>query len=262
MKRSVRPVVERRGLALAGLFGACVLAGATRGGDEPAGRRASDDELKALIAELSKKGEEVHSLEVKFRQEKKLRILRRPRVSTGEVAFDGPPFKLSIVARDPEGKVESRLLIRDGELKIYYPALERMEVLPAGDEAAGASGGAQAGQEVFQLLFTNQWEKIGKDYQAALVEEPATAEAPPGAAPPAAPGKRWLLTLTPRKSDSRVKKLEVLLAGTRIREYRQEEASGDSVRFEVLEWKPNGKIPEDRFRLEVPAGTNVTRLGG
>jgi outer membrane lipoprotein-sorting protein len=58
-----------------------------------------------------------------------------------------------------------------------------------------------------------------------------------------------------------VKTLEVLLAGVRIREYRQREASGDSVRFEVLEWKPNGKIPEDRFRLEVPPGTKVTRLG-
>jgi hypothetical protein len=259
--RSVRPVFVRRDLAMAGLFGACVLAGATRGGDEPAGRRASDEELKTLLADLSKKGEEVHSLEVKFRQEKKLRILRRPRVSTGEVAFDGPPFKLSIVARDPEGKVESRLLIRDGELKIYYPALERMEVLPAGEEAAGGSGGAQAGQRVFQLLFTNQWEKIGKDYQAALMEETATAGATPGGATPAAPEKRWLLTLTPKKSDSKVKKLEVRLTGAKIREYFQEEASGDSVRFEVLEWKPNGVIPEDRFRLEVPAGTKVTRLG-
>lgn len=251
----------RRSLAVFGAFALAVwLPPSTGPAAEAASQPASEAELKALLEDLTRKGGEVHSLEVKFRQEKKLRILRRPRISTGEVAFDGPPFKLSIVARDQEGKVESRLLIRDGEMKIYYPPLERMEVFPAAGDAPGGSGGAQAGQEVFRLLFTNQWEKITKEYQAALVEEGDPGGKKSEGAPPD-PEKRWLLTLTPRKPDSTVKKLEVLITGTKIREYRQEESSGDRVRFEVLEWKPNGKIPEDRFLLEVPPGTKITRLG-
>ncbi len=236
---------------------------AVLGTEEPGGRRASEEELKALLTDLSRKGGEVRTLEVRFRQEKKLRILRRPRVALGEVALEGGdvPFKLSIVTRDPEGKVESRLLIRDGEMKIYYPALERLEVFPVSEEAPGGSGGAQAGQEVFRLLFTNRWEKLGEEYRAALVEEGIPPGEKAGGAPAEAE-RRWRLTLEPRKPGSPVKGIEVHLAGSRIREYRQEDASGDKVRFEVLEWKANGKVPEDRFRLEVPLGTKVTRPGG
>src|SRR5260221_10466588 len=100
------------GIALA--FAFLGAAGRRASADRPAeaaGRQASEEELKALLDELSKKGGEVHSLEVKFRQEKKLHILRRPRISTGGVAFDGPPFKLAIVTPDQEGKGESRRLL-------------------------------------------------------------------------------------------------------------------------------------------------------
>jgi hypothetical protein len=257
-KRAARRTFRAAAAALASVV-AFSLSRAACPAEAAEGRQASESELKALLTDLSRRGGELRSLEVRFRQEKTLRILRRPRVSLGEIAFDRGKFAMT--TRDQEGKVESRLLVRDGEMKLYYPVLGRLEVFPARQETPGGQGGAQAGQEVGVLLFTNGWDKLEGLYRVKLVEEnPGPGEEAGGG--DGGKEKRWVLILEPRESGSKLKKVEVRLSGPRIRDYRQEDASGDRIRLEVLEWKPNPQIPEERFSLEVPPDTKVSRPAG
>jgi hypothetical protein len=218
-------------------------AGASRGLDED-----SRVELRAFLAELAARNRETRTLEVRFRQEKKLRILRRPRLASGELYFAGG--KLAIITRDPGGAVESRLLHAAGEMKIYYPALERLEIFPAGE--AVRKEGPAAGQEANLLLFTQDWEGLEERYELRLARKEAAGDEEPPVT----------LSLEPREKTSAVKKIEMTFAGHRLIEYLQEEVSGDRVRMEILAWKVNEEIPAERFRLEVPPGTRVTRAGG
>ena len=64
----------------------------------------------------------------------------------------------------------------------------------------------------------------------------------------------------PRDSGSPVKSLRMVLVGERLREYSQEEKSGDTVRMQILSWEENREIPPERFLMQVPPGTETVRL--
>ena len=218
---------------------------------ETLGRIASESETQTFLKNLAEHSQKTRTLHVRFCQEKKLRILRRPRRSTGQLAFS--EGKLSIELRDKSGNVESRLLSKDGELRILYPALERLEVFPA--ERAGDTKEAGSGYNARVPLFTGNWARLSEDYRVTLTHPDTTGSERKDS-------ERAKLTLVPKRSASPVKTIVIVFHEHRIQDYRQLEKSGNEVRIEVLEWKVNEKIPPKSFELEVPKNTRIVRVGG
>ncbi len=145
-----------------------------------------------------------------------------------------------------QGTVESHLLMKEGELTILYPELRRLEVL----QASPGSGGGRRDTRMAIPFLAGDWEAAEKDYEISLRREKVDAPA----------GERVVLELVPRDSGSPVKRLSILLVDERLREYSQEEKSGDRVRMQILSWEENREIPPERFLMQVPAGTETVRL--
>ncbi len=218
-------------------------------------RKASTAERKAFLEELARCSGETRSLRVRFRQEKQLRILRRPRRAVGDLAYaDG---KLSIVVKNDKGDVETRLLSRDGELKILYPTLRRLEVFPASDGQPRNT--ASFAQSATVPLFTGDWLRLEDEYDVTMAHLTPRQSAIDGS--DESPEKWTRLSLVPRESSASVERIEIVFRDYRIHEYRQIERSRDELRMEILEWKVDAKIPEERFRLEVDSRTKIVRVG-
>ncbi len=230
---------------------------------------ASSAEVDAFLEAWAAKSREVRSLAIRFRQEKKLRILRRPKVSEGDLAYEDG--KLSVVVRGRDGEVESRLLLKDGELKILYPRLKRLEVIDVasgaggqdagsapgaarGAGAAGATGttagagGAAAGSAMGPSIpfFAGDPRDTRKDYDLELVRGE----------------KSDRIALVPRDPKSPVKRIELRLEKLEVREYRQVDVSGDEVHMLIKSAEVNTRVPADRFELDLPEGTVVVRPAG
>ena len=194
-------------------------------------------ELDSFLDAWAEKAKTVRSLSLRFRQEKKLRILRRPKVSEGELVYAGE--QLWVCMRGRTGEVESELLLKDGELKILYPRLKRLEVLDVGEGKSGKG----FGMETSIPFFSVDPRQAKKDYDVTLEHRKESD----------------FLTLTPRAENSRVKRLELELVDFEVRRYRQLEKNGDEMRFEVLSVKINPEVSAGRFELEVPRGTRTVR---
>lgn len=194
-------------------------------------------ELDSFLDAWSEKTKAIHSLSLRFRQEKRLRILRRPKVSEGELVYGGG--QLWVRVRGRAGEVESELLLKDGELRILYPRLKRLEILDVGVGKPGEGFGGGAAIPFFSV----DPRQAKKDYEVTLEHRKDSD----------------LLTLTPRSESSRVKRLELELVDFEVRRYRQLEKNGDEVLFEVLSVKINPEVSAGRFELEVPRGTRTVR---
>jgi hypothetical protein len=191
------------------------------------------------------------SLRLRFRQEKKLRILRRPRVSEGDLAYE--EGKLSVIIRGRDGEIESEVRLRDGRLTIHYPRLRRAEVLDVGKGAGppGAGGGAP-----FLPAFGADPRELRKDHEVALERRPAASGAK------GAGESLDVLVLTPRDPKSPVRRIEMAFKDFEMREYLQVDANGDEARMTITSAERNAPVPADRFSSELPEGTKVVPLDG
>lgn len=211
---------------------------------EDAGKEATAAEVDEFLGAWAAKMKETRSMAIRFRQEKKLKILRRPRVSQGDLVYsDG---KLSVVVRGKDAEIESQLLLADGELRILYPQLKRLEIISLGGapgknaEAPAASGGPSI------PFFAGDPRDAKKDYVVRLQR-----------------GEKWdLLILEPRDKTLPIQRLELKLVELELKEYRQIETSGDELRMEILSAEKNPTVSAERFKLEIPAGTTEVRPAG
>ena len=204
---------------------------------------AAPGETDAFLSDWAQRSKAIKALAIRFRQEKRLRILRRPRVSEGDLVYSEK--KLSVTVRGPGGEVESELLMKDGELKILYPRLKRLEVIKIGAEA-GPPGASEARGPPLPF-FAGDPRELKKDYQVTLAHLPEGKE---------------VLTLVPKDEKAPLKRSEMVFVNFEVREYRQVEASGDELKVEVLSAKVNPVVPAERFELKVPEGTKVVRPAG
>ncbi len=201
---------------------------------------------RQYLRELAARSKGIRSLHVRFRQEKHLRILRRPRISEGEIWYSLGRLSMKVRRR---GTVESHLLMRDGELRILYPQLKRLETLKLG---SGGGTRREAGMAI--PFLTGDWESAERDYEVVLGSDTnAGGERS---------GNRVVLELKPRDPSSPVKRLRMVMVDDQMREFSQEERKGNKVRMEILSWDENREIPPERFRMEVPPGTKTIRLDG
>jgi hypothetical protein len=239
----------RSAALLAGLL-APASAGAAEEPPARGGGNAAAD-ADAFLAEWGKRMEGTRSLRIRFRQEKKLRILRRPRVSEGDLAYEDG--KLSVVIRGRDGEVETKVLFRDGRLTIHYPRLRRAEVVDLG---AGAGTPGAGGNAPFLPIFAGDPSEVKKDHEVALVRRPGEPRADRGA--------RMLdvLVLTPKDPKSPVKRIEMAFEGFEMRDYLQVDASGDEARMTITSAERNAAVLPERFAAELPEGTVVVPLDG
>jgi hypothetical protein len=218
-----------------------LLLGPGKEGDRPA--LASPAETDSFLAEWARRSQAMKALAIRFRQEKKLRILRRPRVSEGDLVYSEK--KLSVKVLGPGGEVESEVLLKDGELKILYPRLKRLEVIRIGDPSGPAGAGEAHGPPL--PFFAGDPRELKKDYQVTLAHDPEGKD---------------ILTLIPKDAKSPLKQLEMVFARFEVEEYRQVDASGDELKVKVLSAKVNPEVPSERFELKLPEGTKVVYPAG
>ncbi len=200
---------------------------------------------RQYLRELAARSKGIRSLHVRFRQEKHLRILRRPRISEGELWYSQGRLSMKVRRR---GTVESHLLMRDGELRILYPQLKRLETLKLGSGGGGTR--REAGMAI--PFLTGDWESAERDYEIVLGSDTNAGRE--------RSGNRVVLELKPRDPSSPVKRLRMVMVDDQMREYSQEEKKGNKVRMEILSWDENREILPERFRMEVPPGTKIIRL--
>lgn len=183
---------------------------------------------------------DVRTLRVRFKQTKRLRILRKPLVRVGETLLKGRTVLM--VTRDARGKVETELLVTPTEARIHHPRLKRLEVFPISPGAAPPTPFP---------LFGSDLADLPTRYVLKLEEHPASGEQ--------AHDERTLV-LVPRDPKSPLAETRMRFRGTRILQVAQRSRRGDRVEIDVTEFKRN-VIIDHELKLKIAPGTKVSRLG-
>jgi hypothetical protein len=195
-------------------------------------------DMDRFFQEWAERMKGLTTLEVRFRQEKRLKVLRRPLLSRGVIRLKVAEHRLKCVLFDPEGKVETELLVEKEAVRMFYPALRRLEIYELGAGAAPPISFPGLGGDL---------EPLKRDYQLTLERS----------------GGEDRLTLIPRDPASPVREQRLVLKDYLVKELVQVDKSGDSIRLAIEEFKKNPVLKEEDLKLEVPPGTEVARpLGG
>jgi outer membrane lipoprotein-sorting protein len=203
--------------------------GLRAGAEEPT---TSGLDLDTFLADWSKHSGELKTLEIQFRQEKRLKLLRKPLVSSGTVRLAGG--KLECVVRDKSGKTDSVLFVEKNSMRILYPRLKRLEIY----DLASTSAPAMAFP-----IFGSDPAKLKRDYDIQLAED----------------GERRKLTLTPRDKDAPVGAMTLIFKDLEIQEVEQTDRRGDRVRMIIERFDRNPEMDASKLELEIPPGTKTER---
>ncbi|MGE0707588.1 MAG: outer membrane lipoprotein carrier protein LolA [Planctomycetota bacterium] len=200
-------------------------------------------EVKAFLAEWAQAMRDVRTLRVRFKQTKRLRILKRPLVREGETLLkDG---RVLMTVRGPDGQPETELLVVPGEARLHYPRLKRLEVFPLGEGRAPPTPFPLFGQDL---------EQLPRLYRLQLLreEQPKEREGQPAGEP------LRTLVLVPRDEQAPLRETRMSFRGTTVVAVEQRNARGDAVRIEVSRFEKNPAL-EGELRLEPAPGTEVVR---
>jgi hypothetical protein len=236
------------------VLGLLVLTGGAVSGQEPAPSATPTQpadappsaEVLAFLAEWSEAMRDVRSLRVRFKQTKRLRILRRPLVREGETLLVGRTVLM--VTRDKRGKVETELLVTPSEARLHHPRLKRLEVFPITPGAAPPTPFP---------LFGSDLEDLPTRYRLSLELHPSKE----GRAEGEQTEDERTLVLVPRDPKSPLAETRMRFRGTRILQVAQRSRRGDSVQIDVTRFERNVEI-ERKLELKIAPGTKVSRLGG
>lgn len=193
---------------------------------------APGPEMDRFLAEWAQRMAGLRTLEVRFSQEKRLKILRRPLLSRGTIRLQVAERRLKCVLFDPAGKVESELLAEKESVQILYPALKRLEVYDLGSGAPPPVTFPGLGGDV---------EALKRDYDLALERA----------------GGEDRLTMKPKDPASPVRELRLVLRDYQVKELEQIDRSGDSVRLSIEEFRKNPLLGDEELKLSAPPGTEV-----
>ncbi len=200
---------------------------------------ADSAEIDRFLEAWSKQLGDLDSLEVRFRQEKKLKILRRPLVSKGRIRLVKGRLLCEVFDRD--GKLQSALGIREGVLKLYYPKLKRLEIVKLGDTTAPMAA--------FPVFGTDP-AAMKRDFHLSL------QEASPRDAGPSDAGKpRYQLTLTPKTPGAPLRTMRLHFEGHEVREVEQVDKNGDRVRMIIETFVRPAEIDPADLEIRVAPGT-------
>lgn len=199
-------------------------------------QEAADPAVTAFLERWADRMRDVRSLEVRFVQTKRLKILRKPLVSRGRVLLRQK--RLLMVVTDARGERETELAVDvdKGEVKLHYPKLRRLEVFEIGKGAGPPSTPFP--------FFGGDVEKLPGTHRVSLV---------PGE-------KRPTLALVPRDPRSAAGETRLVFDEDHlVASVRQTTAKGDVAEIEIEKFTINPEVREDEVELRVPEGTAVTR---
>jgi hypothetical protein len=208
--------------------------------EPPAGPPESPEATDRFLERWAATMVDLKTLEVRFSQEKRMKILRRPLVSKGTILLSIPDHRLRSTVRDAAGKVETELLAEEGKVEIYYPALKRLEVYELGAGSAPPVAFPGLGGDVAAMK---------RDYALTLRRAPIAAGG----------GEEASITLAPRDPASPIRDMTLVLRDLKVKELRQTDKNGTSVRLEIERFEQNPRIEPDALKLEVPPDAEVVR---
>ena len=136
---------------------------------------------------------------------------------------------------DHEDKVETELLVRDGEARIYSPRHRRIEVYDA------RKGKKQ--RSPFPLLREDV-EALPKEYHLQLTGE----------------GGDELLVMRPRDASSEFVLVRLTMRNGQLTMVEQENRRGDKVTLEITEFARNPEITDAQLELSAPADVQVVKM--
>ena len=191
-----------------------------------------DAELDRFLEQWAADFKNTKTLEVRFEQEKRLKVLRRPLKSTGTIrVVDGI---LHCAVRNARGVVDTVLSVGEKKLRLYYPQLNRLEVYEL--------GGSKAPAMAFPVFGTDP-KTLKRDFHARLEKS----------------GETRRLKLRPRNAASPIGSMELVFEGKEIKEVRQIEKGGNSVHMRITSFVRNAKIRRKDLELNVPPGTKIVK---
>jgi chaperone LolA len=193
----------------------------------------SPADLKALLARIKEKRASAPQMSADFQEEKNVKMLNKPIMSTGKVWFQSP----NKFRREAKGNSPS-ITVSDGQqLWIYYPKFQSAEhyslgkhsPLEAGISAITASLNLENVEATYHISGT----KEGDGYQLQLVPRNPSM-------------KKFLQTFTIRmNNDLQVVRTEMV------------QPNGDRI-VTTYSNETRGAIPASTFEFTPPAGTEVT----
>ena len=210
----------------------------------PALARDDDDEapseaVRAFLAKWAERMRGVERLRVRFEQKKTLRILRKPRESSGRAFLLGK--RLRMVIESAAGERELELGVNEGRVRVLYPRLKRLEVYDL--DAAAAAGGAAA--TPFPM-FGEDVERLPETYRIALERD----------------GETDVLVMVPKAEGSPVAELRMRLRDFQVTGLVQKGQRGDTVELTITEFAIGAEVSEEDVELHVPEGTKVVNVMG
>jgi outer membrane lipoprotein carrier protein len=190
-------------------------------------------DLKALLARIKEKRGAAPQLQADFQEEKNVKMLNKPIVSSGKIWFQSP----NKFRREAKGNSPSITVSNGQQLWIYYPkfksaehySLGRRSPLDAGISAITASLNLENVEATYHISGT----KENDGYQLQLLPRNPSM-------------KRFLQTFTIRmNNDLQVARTEMV------------QPNGDRI-VTTYSNESRGAIPASTFEFSPPAGTEVT----
>ncbi len=188
-------------------------------------------EVKEFLKAWAASMQNVKSLRVEFTQTKKLRIMRKPVVSSGTTLMKGKRVKMVVNGRD--GKRETELLVEDGKVQIHYPRLKRLEIYPLTQPTKGS-------RSPF-LLFGDDLESLPKTHKLTLEKKDGDD----------------VLVLVPRDAKSTVKETRMRFKDHTVVSMTQLNKKGDKLVLQVHKFLKNVTVEDSALQLVTAKGTKV-----
>lgn len=192
-------------------------------------------EVRAFLDRWAESLTSIRSLRIEFSQVKRLKILRRPRKSQGQVLMKGRRLLMRLT--DARGGTESLLLVADGKVRLYYPRQQRLEEYPLDGKAPS--------QSPFPMF--------GEDVRRLPTHHTLTLTGPP---------EQRTLTMRPRATRSPILEAQLRFRGVRLAGMHQRSRRGETVEMTIRRFERNPKLDDALLRLSVPPGTRIVRPMG
>lgn len=202
---------------------------------------SADQRLPVLIERVKAEQQKLKTLEARFVQVQESSLLAAPEKATGRFSYTAPDR----VRWEYESPNPISVVVRGEEMTTWYRDLRRAEKIKIGRYSnqvfkyLGASGNMQTLVEYFDARLATSSKK----------------------------GEPYRLELTPRfqRIAKRLKSMTLWIDDATFLPVRLRyvEADGDTIEYRFENLQRNGRIPEDRYVLQLPKGveTRVVDLG-
>jgi len=201
----------------------------------------ANQRLQVLVERVKAEQQKLKTLEARFVQLQESSLLAAPEKATGHFSYSAPDR----VRWEYESPNAISVVVRGEQMTTWYHDLKRADLIKIGRYSnqvfkyLGASGNMQSLLEYFDAKLATSNTK----------------------------GEPYRLELTPRfqRIAKRLKSMTLWIDDTTFLPIRLRyvEADGDTMEYRFEALKRNGRIPEDRYVLQLPKGveTRVVDLG-